>query len=197
MNWKRAIIAMLAAAPLIALFAYGFSRDPGAIPSPLPGHDAPGFTLAVLTPGEAPLMRPVGDTIRLRDLVGKVLVVNFWASWCGPCRGEHAALSETARQYADRPTQFVGVLYNDRPASAMRWIAEMGGQSYPAVTDHASRTAIDYGVYGVPETFIVDATGRIAYKHVGPISAGVLRQWIDSLLPSATAIDTVPSASAR
>ena len=197
MNWKRAIIALLAAAPLIALFAYGFSRDPAAIPSPLPGHDAPAFALAVLAPGEAPLMRPVGDTIRLRDLVGKVLVVNFWASWCGPCRGEHAGLSETARHYADRPTQFVGVLYNDRPVSATRWIAEMGGQSYPAVTDNASRTAIDYGVYGVPETFIVDATGRIAYKHVGPISAAVLRQWIDSLLPSATAVDTMPRASAR
>lgn len=197
MNWKRALIAVLTAAPLIALFAYGFSRDPAAIPSPLPGHEAPPFALTVFAAGEAPLMRPVGDTIRLADLKGKVSVVNFWASWCGPCRSEHAALSETARHYADRPAQFVGVLYNDRLAAATRWIAEMGGQSYPAVIDSASRTAIDYGVYGVPETYIVDATGRIAYKHVGPISAEVLRRWIDSLLPRAAASDTAPRARVR
>ena len=187
---------MVAAAPLIALFAYGFTRDPGDIPSPLPGHGAPAFELEVFAPGEAPLARPVGDTVRLRDLAGKVTVVNFWASWCLACRDEHTTLSGVARQYAER-TQFIGVLYNDRPAAGMRWISEMGGQSYPSVLDHRLRTAIDYGLYGVPETFIIDPTGRIAYKHKGPISEDVLRQWIDSLLPSAGATDTVPGASGR
>lgn len=197
MNWKRAVIAMLASVPIIALFAFGFSRNPGEIPSPLPGHDAPAFTLAVFAPGEAPLARPVGDSIRLRDLGGKVVVLNFWASWCLACRDEHVALSETAREYAGRPAQFIGVLYNDQPAAGIRWIAEMGGQSYPSVTDNNSRTAIDYGLYGVPETFIVDATGRIVYKHLGPIPEIVLRQWIDSLLPRVTGGDTPRRDSVR
>ena len=137
------------------------------------------------------------DTIRLRDYLGKVVVVNFWASWCGPCRAEHAALTETARQYAGKPAQFIGVLYIDRPTSAIQWIADMGGQSYPAVIDNRSLTAIDYGVYGVPETFIVDPTGRIAYKHVGPVTESVLHHWIDSLLPAATPNTSIPRATVQ
>lgn len=198
MNWKRAVVAMLASAPVIALFAFGFTRNPSEIPSPLPGRAAPAFSLAVFAPGEGPLARPLGDSIRLGDLTGRVVVLNFWASWCLACRDEHVALSETARHYAGRPTQFIGILYNDRPESGVRWIAEMGGQSYPSVTDRSSRTAIDYGLYGVPETFIVDATGRIAYKHLGPISERVLRQWIDSLLPRPSITDSMaPSDTAR
>ena len=197
MNWKRALIAALAAAPLIWLFAFGFSRNPAEIPSPMPGRDAPPFALQVFAPGEALLSRAVGDTIRLREFAGKVLVVNFWASWCIPCREEHAALTGTAREYAGRPVQFVGVLYNDRPEAGTRWIAELGGQSYPAVLDVGARTAIDYGLYGVPETFIIDAKGRIAYKHTGAIAAVVLRQKIDSLLAGAAAPKPAPPGSAR
>jgi cytochrome c biogenesis protein CcmG/thiol:disulfide interchange protein DsbE len=183
-NWKRATIALLAAVPIIALLAYGFTRNPAEIPSPLPGHQAPAFTLSVLTPGEGSLARSTGDTIRLSDLAGKVVVLNFFASWCLPCRAEHAALTQTAMQYADRPTQFIGVLYNDEPAAGIRWIEEMGGMSYPAVTDHESRTAIDYGLYGVPETFIIDQAGRVAHKELGPITASVLQRVIDSVLVS-------------
>ncbi|MEX2177202.1 MAG: redoxin family protein [Gemmatimonadaceae bacterium] len=197
MNWRRAFIAMVAAVPIIALFAFGFTRNPAEIPSPLPGRDAPAWALAVFAPGEPPLARPVGDTLRLHDLLGKVVVVNFWASWCLACRDEHVPLSETARHYADRPAQFIGVLYNDRPSAGIRWITQMGGQSYPSVTDNNSRTAIDYGLYGVPETFIVDTKGRIAYKHLGPISERVLRQWIDSLLPRAAGGDTPRRDSVR
>ena len=194
MNWKRAALATLAAAPVLALFAFGFTRNPGEIPSPLPGRPAPSFALPVFAAGEPPLARDVGDTLKLGNLAGKVVVVNFWASWCLACRDEHVALSETAREYADKPAQFIGVLYHDRPANGLRWIESMGGQSYPSVTDERSRMAIDYGLYGVPETFIVDPGGRIAYKHIGPITANVLKFWIDSLAPP-QALDTVPVRS--
>jgi cytochrome c biogenesis protein CcmG/thiol:disulfide interchange protein DsbE len=187
MNWKRAIFATLAAAPVIALFAFGFTRDPGEIPSPLPGRDAPRFALEVFAPGEGAIARPVGDTIDLGDLGGRVVVVNFWASWCLACRDEHTALSDAARHYGDR-ARFIGVLYNDRPPAAVRWIAVMGGQTYPSVLDNRSQTAVDYGLYGVPETFIIGPDGRIAYKHLGAITDRILRHWVDSLLT------TVPPA---
>ena len=193
MNWKRAAIGIIATIPIIALFAFGFTRNPAEIPSPLPGNAAPGFALPVFAPGEAPLARNVGDTLRLGDQGGKVVVVNFWASWCLACRDEHTALSETAREYPDK-AQFIGVLYNDRPAAGARWIQQMGGQSYPSVTDNDSRTAIDYGLYGVPETFIIDPQGRIAYKHLGPISAATLRMKIDSLLPRGVSAMDAPTA---
>lgn len=197
MNWKRSVIATLAAIPLIALFAYGFTRDPSAIFSPLPGNAAPEFSLEIFAPGEVPLAQTVGDTIKLHALAGNVVVVNFWASWCLACRDEHRTLSETALQYATRPAKFVGVLYNDRAAAGVRWIAGMGGQSYPSVVDRGSRTAIDFGVSGVPETFIIDTTGRIAYKHIGPISGSLLRHWIDSLMPRPVSGDTALRASRR
>jgi cytochrome c biogenesis protein CcmG/thiol:disulfide interchange protein DsbE len=183
-NWKRATIALACAVPIIALFAYGFTRDPAKIPSPLPGHQAPPFTLAVLAPGADSLARFSGDTLRLSDLRGKVVVVNFFASWCLPCRSEHAALSEAARYYGGKPTQFIGVLYNDAPEAGLRWIAEMGGMAYPAATDVESHTAIDYGLYGVPETFIIDPKGRVAHKELGPITGPILRRVIDSVLVS-------------
>jgi cytochrome c biogenesis protein CcmG/thiol:disulfide interchange protein DsbE len=192
MNWKRALLAALFAVPVIGLFMWGMSRDPRDIPSPLPGREAPTFKLAVFAPGQEPLARPAGDTVRLDSLKGQVVVLNFWASWCLACRDEHEVLSEVARTYAGKPVHFLGVLYNDDPASGTRWITEMGGQSYPSVVDPGARTAIDYGLYGVPETFFLDANGRVAYKHTGPVSAAVLHRVVDSLMTAATAV--APSA---
>jgi cytochrome c biogenesis protein CcmG/thiol:disulfide interchange protein DsbE len=182
MNWRRALAASLFAVPVIGLLAWGMTRDPKYIPSPLPGRAAPTFALEVFAPGLPPIARPAGDTIALAALRGQVVVVNFWASWCLACRDEHTDLSLSALRYAGQPVQFVGVLYMDRHEPALNWIEQMGGQSYPSVDDPRSRAAIAYGLYGVPETFILDAAGRVAHKQTGPITAGILSHVVDSLL---------------
>lgn len=198
MNWKRASSAMLVAVPIIALLAYGMTRDPKDIPSPLPGRPAPSFSLAVFAEGEGDQRRAAGDTVRLADHAGEVVVLNFWASWCLACRDEHADLSAVAESYAGKGVRFYGMLYNDTPSNGTRWINEMGGQSYPSLEDPRTRTAIDYGLYGVPETFFVGRDGRVAYKHVGPISAGMLAFKLDSLLavPRPGAPPTAPAPNA-
>lgn len=188
MNWNRALIASLFAVPVIALFAWGMTRDAKFIPSPLPGRAGPTFALEVFAPGVSPIARPLGDTVSLEALRGQVVVVNFWASWCLACRDEHADLSETALRYAGQPVKFVGVLYQDRVEPALRWIEQMGGQTYPSVTDPRSRAAIGYGLYGVPETFILDTEGRVAHKQTGAITAGILRRVVDSLLSAPGAV---------
>ncbi len=187
MNWPRAGSAALLAIPVILLFRYGLTQDPRDISSPLPGNQAPTFALAVFAPGQPPLEKPVGDTVRLADLRGKVVVLNFWASWCLSCRDEHAGLSEVARTYAGKPVTFVGSLYQDTPANGTAWIAQMGGQTYPSVQDPRSRTAIDYGLYGVPETFIIAPDGHIARKITGPASPSAIARVVDSLLATSVA----------
>jgi len=187
MNWRRAAIAGLVAIPVIVLFRYGLNQDPRAIPSPLPGNPAPAFSLAVFAPGEGSLSRQIGDTVRLADLRGRVVVLNFWASWCLACRDEHVGLSEVAREYTGKPVTFVGSLYQDTPSAGTNWILQMGGEAYPSVHDPRARTAIDYGLYGVPETFLISADGRIARKITGPAEPNVMRQIIDSLLSASAA----------
>lgn len=182
MNWKRAGMAIGLSLPVIGLLAFGLTRDPKVIDSPLPGKQAPPFALSVFAPGEGSSALTVGDTVKLVDQQGKIVVLNFWASWCLQCRDEHADLSNAARDYYDRGVRFYGLLYNDQESFGLKWINEMGGQSYPSLLDPRTRTAIDYGLYGVPETFIVTGDGRVAYKHIGAISARVLNQKIDSLL---------------
>jgi cytochrome c biogenesis protein CcmG/thiol:disulfide interchange protein DsbE len=188
MNWQRGAVAACFALPVMGLFVFGLRHDPRDIPSPLPGTVAPRFALEVFAPGQPPLNRPVGDTVRLADLRGQVVVLNFWASWCLSCRDEHVTLSELARQYVGKPVHFVGSLYQDRASAGTAWIAEMGGQSYPSVDDPHAHTAIDYGLYGVPETFIVAGDGRIARKITGPADAAVVTHIVDSLLAASSKI---------
>ncbi|HEX8696739.1 MAG TPA: redoxin domain-containing protein [Longimicrobium sp.] len=178
MNWKRVAIVLAALVPLIGLLAFGLTRDPRELDSPLPGRAAPRFALPVFTD---PTGQPLGRTVSLDQHRGQVVVLNFWASWCLACRDEHRTLSAVAERYRGRGVQFYGVLYNDSPENGERWIEEMGGQVYPGLRDAGARTAIDYGLYGVPETFFIAPDGRVAYKHVGPVTEAVLVQWIEKL----------------
>lgn len=130
MNWKRAFVVTAGVGlPLIALLSYGMTRDPRDIPSPLPGRQAPTFTRAVFAPGnDSILSQTVGDSVRLAALRGRVVVVNFWASWCLACRDEHEALSIMARRYAEQGVKFYGLLYNDQERNGVEWIAQMEGR---------------------------------------------------------------------
>lgn len=193
MNWRRSAIGAGIALPIIGLLAYGMTVDPKELPSTMPGRQAPEFALRVMD--SAP-----PDTVRLSEHFGDVVVVNFWASWCLACRDEHSDLSGAATAYAPHGVKFYGVIYNDSESNARHWIREMGGQSYPSLVDARSRTAIDYGLYAVPETVIIDQQGRVVHKQIGPITARQLADIIDPLLSDAAAetppapIDAAPAS---
>lgn len=182
MKWKRAVIAVGISIPAIGLLGFGLTRDPGTIPSPLPGRAAPAFTLASF-PSASAAETPdvVTDSVRLAALHGDVVVLNFFASWCLACRDEHQALRTIATKYTGSDVHFYGVLYNDSPGNARRWFMEMGSLPYPSLIDPHSRTAIDYGLYGVPETFFIDRNGQVAYKHTGPVTEELLVKKIEEL----------------
>jgi len=187
MNWTRALIGVAIAVPVIALLAYGLTTDPRDILSTRAGDEAAGFVLTTLDGT---------DTVRLADYAGDVVVVNFWASWCTECRYEHDDLSVAARLYEDRGVRFLGLLFKDSPAAGRGWIEEMGGQAYPALWDRDLRTAIDFGLRGVPETFVIDRDGRVAYHQIGVVNLNLLRAWLEPLaLPVSTAPGPAPDGS--
>ncbi len=143
---------------ILALLAYGFTTDPKYIPTPFIAKPAPSFTLTLFD----------GKSLRLEDLRGKVVFLNFWASWCPPCRAEARTLEAASRKYREQGVVFVGVNIQDKEESARAFLDEFG-ITYPNGLDRGARIAIDYGVWGLPETFFIDRDGRITYKHVGAL----------------------------
>ncbi|MGH7389911.1 MAG: TlpA family protein disulfide reductase [Candidatus Rokuibacteriota bacterium] len=153
---------------VLALLAYGFTREPRYIESPIIGRPAPGFALALFD----------GQAVALDDLRGKIVFVNFWASWCPPCRAEAPMLEATWRRLQEQGVVFLGVNTQDEEPRARAFLQEFG-ITFPNGRDPDGRIAIDYGVWGLPEAFIVDPAGRITYKHIGTLEQALLLAKLD------------------
>lgn len=157
---KAKFLVPLALFLLLAGFlGFGLTLNPREVPSPLIDKPAPEFRLATL---EAP-DTPMG----LADMRGKVWLLNVWASWCVSCRAEHPVLMDLARQNV---VPLLGLNYKDTRPEAVGWLEEHGNPYAASLVDADGRVGIDYGVYGVPETFLIDQQGVIRYKHIGPVT---------------------------
>jgi len=162
----------LAAFVVLAVFlGRGLSLNPREVPSPLIGKPAPAFTL--------PRLDDAAKSVKGEDLLGKVWVLNVWASWCGPCREEHPLWVDFARR---SKVPIVGLNYKDQRSNALPWLRQLGDPYVMSLHDGDGKVAIDWGVYGVPETFVIDRQGVVRFKHVGPVTAELMRQKIEPLL---------------
>lgn len=172
--------------PLFALLAWAAVRQQGA-PSGA-GINAQFGEVRVpeARAADFALQTADGDTLRLSDFRGKVVMVDFWASWCGPCRQEAATLNRIYSAYAGTPVEFVGVNVWDTPDAAEVFLVEFG-VAYPTGVDADGGIALEYGVRGIPEKFFIDADGVVQRKYVGPMPEDVLRGALDELLAQASA----------
>ncbi|MCU9848759.1 DsbE family thiol:disulfide interchange protein [Defluviimonas sp. WL0024] len=163
-------------AGLALMFVLGMQReDPDALPSTLEGRDAPAVVVTPLAD------LPVFSDADLRD--GKVKLVNFWASWCAPCRAEHPNLTKLAGE----GVTIYGVNYKDRPQAALKFLADLGNPFAATGADESGRMGIDWGLYGVPETFVIDGEGKVILRFAGPITERVLASDIRPAMEKAAA----------
>lgn len=159
---------------LAGVLFVGVVRSPGksTLTSVLLGKTAPEFTLPVL--GEP------NTQVKSAAFAGRPWVLNVWGTWCGECRAEHAVLLEIARQ---NRVPLVGLNWRDEDAAAQQWLTQLGNPYAVVAVDREGRTAIDFGVYGAPETFFIDATGHVQYRHVGAMTPEIWRKEFESRLP--------------
>jgi cytochrome c biogenesis protein CcmG/thiol:disulfide interchange protein DsbE len=154
---------------LLALLAAGLRLNPREVPSPLIGKPAPPFDL--------PLLHEPDKRFSQKDMLGTVWVMNVWASWCPPCLVEHPVVTALSKS-----TPVVGLNYKDTREDALPWLKRNGDPYKLTAFDAAGRIAIDYGVYGVPETYVIDRKGVIRYKHIGPLTPEVAEQKLKPLI---------------
>ena len=166
---KKFVIPIALFALLGVLLWSGLALDPRKTPSPLIGKPLPAFAL--------PTLANPKRSLSPNDLRGRVYLLNVWASWCTACRQEHPVLLEIARQ---KGAPIVGLNYKDQRADALSWLKDLGDPYETSIVDLEGRFGIELGVYGVPETFVIDKEGVIRYKHIGPVT---IETWQDKLLP--------------
>ncbi len=166
---RRFLLPLAVFITLVLFLGVGLRLNPREIPSPFIGKDAPAFKLTQL---HAP-----GKTISPQDMVGQVWLLNVWASWCVACRQEHPVLMDLARQGV---VPIVGLNYKDTRENGAGWLRQFGNPYTVSGVDADGRVGIDYGVYGVPETFVIDKRGVIRMKHIGPVTPEVI---VEKLLP--------------
>lgn len=162
------IVAFVA---LVAVLGIGLTLNPREVPSPLVGKAAPDFTL--------PLLHEPGKMFSAKEMAGRVWLLNVWASWCPPCLEEHPVITELAKSGA---APIVGLNYKDARGDALAWLKRNGDPFLVSVHDPAGRIGLDYGVYGVPETYVIDKRGVIRHKHIGPLTPDAAAKKIRPLL---------------
>jgi cytochrome c biogenesis protein CcmG, thiol:disulfide interchange protein DsbE len=176
MKSLRFLIPLAIFLTLAGFLLVGLNRDPREVPSPLIGKPAPEFALTRLD-NEA-------QTIQRADLLGQVWMLNVWASWCVACREEHPLLVQYSKQ---KRLPIYGLNYKDQRADGQQWLSQFGNPYTASLWDNAGRVGLDFGVYGVPETFIIDREGVIRLKHIGPLTPEVIRTRIEPMLKSLNA----------
>ena len=164
--WPLVIFLVLA-----VFLGVGLNLNPREVPSPLIGKPAPPFQL--------PQLHDPAKTFSQKDAAGKVWLLNVWASWCGPCREEHPIWVDLAKSNV---VPIYGLNYKDKRVDSMAWLQRFGDPYVLSVSDLQGSIGIDYGVYGVPETYVIDKQGVIRYKHIGPVTPAVLKEKILPLI---------------
>ncbi|MDM0113778.1 DsbE family thiol:disulfide interchange protein [Variovorax sp. J22R133] len=168
---KRFALPLVVFFVLIAFMAAGLTLHPREVPSPLIGKPAPAFSL--------PLLDAPGRALTANDLRGQVWVLNVWASWCVACRLEHEVVRDLA---AARVVPIYGLNYKDKASDAANWLQRLGNPYVASLSDSDGLVGIDFGVYGVPETFVIDKQGVIRHKLAGPLTPQALRETIIPLV---------------
>ena len=175
-NWAfwLAILGGVAVMALGIVFVQRIDTDITLAPSPLIDKPAPDVSVRYLDSA---------DRFSLDEFEGEIVVLNFWASWCGNCRVEHGALNAAAAAYADAGVSFVGVAYQDAERASLAFLEDLGrGDPYTYGIDERSRVAVEFGILGLPETFFIDAEGVVRAKVSGPVDARILQRTLDALI---------------